>query len=97
MDFSRLFVLLRLPLAVLICSQLVFLGGNVSPEDYLVSPGEVEVLLDERDDKKSFDVGLPVDIYEDALIRPFEWVSLNPGHVSDGVTLERHATGPPNV
>ena len=97
MDFSRLFLLLRLPLAVLICSQLVFLGGNVSPEDYLVSPGEVEVLLDERDDKKSFDVGLPVFIFEDALIRPFEWVSLDLGHVSGGVNLELHATGPPDV
>lgn len=97
MSFGRLSLLLRLSLAVLICGQLVFLGGNFSPENYLASPGEAEVFFDERDDDKSFDVGLPVITFEDALTQHSDWVLLDLGHVSGGITLELHATGPPNV
>ncbi len=97
MSFSRLPLLLRLQLVVLICSQLLFLGGTFSPDDYLASPGEAEVIFEERDDKESFDAGSPAVIFKDALIRPFAWVSSDLGVVSDGVTLELHATGPPNA
>lgn len=97
MSFGRLSLLLRLSLAVLICGQLVFLGGNFSPENYLAFPGEAEVFFDERDDDKSFDVGLPVITFEDALTQHFDWVSLALGYVSEGITLELHATGPPKV
>ena len=89
--------MLRQPLAVLICCQLVFLGVTFPPDDYLASPGEAEVIFDERDDNKSFDVGLRVVIFEDVLIQRFAWVLLDPGYISQGVTLELHATGPPNA
>ncbi len=97
MSLSRLFLLLRLPLAVLICGQLSFLGGTFHPDDYLAFPGEAEVIFEERDDNKSFDVGLSVVIFKDALIQHFDWVSPDLGHVSEGAPLELHATGPPNV
>ena len=58
MSFSPLFLLLRLPLAVLICGPLLFLGGDFSPDDYLASPGEVEVAFEERDDNESFPASL---------------------------------------
>ena len=97
MSFSRLFLLLRLPLAVLLCGLLVCLGGTFPPDDYLASPGEVELILDERDDNKPFDGGLPVVIFEDALNQHFNWVSLDLGNMSEGVPLELRATGPPIV
>jgi hypothetical protein len=97
MDFSRLYLLLRLPLAVLICSQLVSLGGDFPPDDYLISPDEVAYTFDERDDNKPFDVGLPVVNFKDALIQHSNWVSLDLGYVSKSATLELRATGPPNA
>lgn len=97
MSFSPLFLLLRLPLAVLICGPLLFLGGDFSPDDYLASPGEVEVAFEERDDNESFDAGLPGVIFEDPLIQQSNGVSSDVGSVPQGVPLELHATGPPNV
>jgi len=97
MGFRRLTLLLRLPLAVLLCSLLVCLGGNFPPDDYLAVTEKVADTFDERDDKKSFGVGLPVVIYEDDLIQHSDRVSLDLGNVSQGDTLELHATGPPNV
>ena len=97
MTFSPLFLLLRLPLAVLICGPLLFLGGDFSPDDYLASPGEVEVAFEERDDNESFDAGLPVVIFKDPLIQHSDWVSLDVGSVPQGAPLELHATGPPNA
>ena len=101
MSFRRLSLMLRVPLAVLLCGQLVFLGGDFPPDDYLTSPNEVAVTFDELEDNKSFDksfdVGLPGVILEDDLNQHFAWVSLDLGNVPQGVTLELHATGPPNA
>jgi len=100
MSFRRLSLLLRLPLAVLIFSQLVYLGGDFPPDDYLTSPYEVVVAFDELEDNKSFDksfdVALPVVINKDALIQHSNWVSLGLGYAFKA-TSELHATGPPNV
>ena len=71
MSFRRLSLLFRLPLAVLFCSQLVFLGGDFPPDDYLASPEEVAVSFDELDDNKSFDVGLSVVILEGLIVIKF--------------------------
>ena len=97
MGFNRLYLLLRMPLAVLICIQLVFLGGDFPPDDYLTSPDEVADIFDEREDNKSFDAGLPAVIFKDALIQHSNWVSLDLGYLSQIATLELRATGPPNV
>ncbi|NQU61617.1 MAG: hypothetical protein HQ512_10855 [Rhodospirillales bacterium] len=96
MNFSRLSLLLRLPLVVLFCGQLAYLGDNVPQDDYLTSAEQVVVSFEERDDNTSFDVGLPVDIFDDALIQQSDWVSWDLGYVANA-TLELHATGPPNV
>lgn len=97
MGFGRLYLLLRLPLVVLICSQLVFFGGDFPPDDYLTSPDEVADIFDERDDNKPFGVGLPDVIFKDALIQHSGWVSLDLVNVSQGAPLELRATGPPKV
>ena len=89
--------MLRLPLAVLVCSLLVCVGGNFPQDDYLATFEKVEATFDERDDNKSFDGGLPVVIFKDALIQHFAWVSLDLGNVPQGAPLELRATGPPNA
>jgi len=90
-------MLLRLPLAVLIFSQLVYLGGNPSSDGYLISSEEVAVSFSERDDSKSSYLGLPGGTFKDALIQHFDWISLGLGYVLQGAVLELRATGPPNV
>ncbi len=97
MSFSRLSVLLRLPLAVLICSQLVYLGSDLSSDDHWVASEEVVVAFDERDDNESSDTGFPVVTFKDALIQHFDWVMLGLGNVSESAALELRATGPPNA
>jgi len=97
MSLLRLSLFLRLPLAVLICGQLVFLGGSFSSGDYFVLSAEEVVVLDERDDKKFFDAGLPGTTFKDALIQLADKVSLGLGYVPRDATLELRATGPPNV
>ena len=97
MGFRRLSLMLRLPLAVLICSLLVCVGGNFPPDDYLAAIEKVEVPFDERDDKESFDRGLSVVIFQDALIQHSDWASLDLGYVSQGGPLELRSTGPPNA
>ncbi len=97
MNFSRLSVLLRLPLAALICSQLVFLGADLSSDDHWVSSEEVVVVSDERDDSESSGTGLPVATLKVLLIQPFDWAMLGLGNVSDSAALELRATGPPNA
>ncbi len=95
MSFSRLSIFLRLPLAVLICGQLVYLSGGFSLDDYFVSSAEAVVAFDERDDKKFFAAGLPVTPFKDALIQQAGKVSLGLGSVPEDATFELHATGPP--
>ncbi len=95
MSLRRFSLFLRLPLAVLICSQLVYLSGNSPPDEFLASPEEVSVTLDELGDDKSFDVGLPIVIFETTLNQHSDWVLSDFGHVSQGAALERRATGPP--
>ncbi len=97
MSLSRLSLLLRVPLVALIFGQLAFLGGTLPPDDSLAPTEEISVTFEERDDNKPFDAGLPVVIFEDALIRFSGWVLPDLGHVSPGATLELHATGPPNA
>jgi len=97
MRFNRLTLLLRLSLTVLFFGQLVFLGSGFSPGDYMIAPEEVADTFDKRDDNKSFDVGLPIVTFKDALTQHSDLVSLDLGHVSQGTPLELRATGPPIV
>ena len=97
MSFSRLTLLLRLSLTVLFFGQLVFLGSGFSPDYYMAAPKKVADTFDERDDNESFDVGLPIVTFKDALTQHSDLVSLDLGHVSQGVPLELRATGPPIV
>lgn len=97
MSFSRLSSFLRLPLVVLICGQLVYLGGNFALGGYFVLSVEEVVASDERDDKKFFDSGVPVTTFKDALSRHANKVSLGLGYMPRDVALELRATGPPNV
>ncbi len=97
MRFSRLSLVLRLPLAALLCSQLVFFSGDVPRGDYYASSAEEVVAFDERDDSKSFDAGLSVIPFEQDLIQQFEQFLSGLGHAPQGITLDLHATGPPTV
>ncbi len=97
MSFSRLSVLLRLPLAALICGQLVYLGSDLSSDELWVSSAEVVVVFDERDDSESSDTGLPAVTFMDFSIRHFDRVMSGLGNVSGSATLELRATGPPNA
>ncbi len=97
MSLSRLSLFLRLPLVALICSQLVYLGGNFSLGDYFVLSAEEVVVFDERDDNKFFDAGLPVSPHKDALIRHANKISLKLGYGPEEVTPEHRATGPPTA
>lgn len=97
MNFSRLSLFLRLPLAVLICSQLVFLSGNVSLDEYFVASAEEVVSFDEREENASSDVVLPVAAQGNALTGHSEKVSSGLGSVPEGAALDLHATGPPTV
>lgn len=97
MSLGRLSLFLRLPLAVLICSQLVYLSGNFSLDDYFVISAEEVVAFDERNDNKFFNAGLPVVPFKDALIQQADKVSLGLGSAPGDATLELHATGPPTA
>ncbi len=97
MSFSRLSLLLRLPLAVLICGQLVYLGGDLSSDDHWVSSEAAAVVFDERDDRESSDTGLPVAAFMDFLTQRFDWVKSGLGNVSGNATLDPRATGPPSA
>ncbi len=97
MSFSRLSVLLRLPLVALICGQLAYLGGGFSLGEHWVSPGEVTVVFDERDDDESSDTGLPVAVSKDALTQDADEVPSGLGDVSRSATLDLRATGPPSA
>jgi len=97
MRLSRLSLVIRLPLAVLLCSQLVYFSGDVPRGDYYASSVVEVVAFDERDDGKSFDAGLPVALFEQALIQPFELYLSGFGYVPQGITPDLRATGPPTV
>lgn len=96
MDFSRFFLLLRLPLVALVCGLLVGLPGNYSQGDHWVNAQEATEYLDERDDNTSFGAVSPVVIIEDALIQLSNWVSLELGYAFKAAS-ELHATGPPTI
>jgi hypothetical protein len=97
MSFSRLSVLLRLPLAVLICSQLVYLGSDLSSDDHWVSSGEVMVVFEEREVSESSDTGLPAVAAVDFSTQRFDWAMLGLGNVSESAVLDLRATSPPSA
>ena len=97
MDFSRLSLLLRLPLAVLVCGLLFCFCLYPPPGDSFAINVEVEDAFDERDGEKPFNGALPVASFKLALIEQFNWVSLGRGYAPQVVPLELHATGPPHV
>jgi len=97
MRFGRLSLMLRLPLAVLLCSQLVFLGGDIPRGDYYASSAEEVVSFDERDDGKSFDAGLSAATFEQDLIQASGLVLSGLGYAPQGITPDLRATGPPTV
>jgi len=97
MSFRGPFLWLRLLLVVLVYGLPFGDYGNYIPSDNLIIIGEAADIFDERDDKNSLDDGLPVILFKDALIQHFNWISFDLDNVSEGVTLELHATGPPNA
>lgn len=97
MNFSRFSLVLRLPLALFLCSQLVFLSGDGPLGDYFASSAGEVVAFDEREDANPFDAGLSVAKFEDALIQPSDVVLSGLGTVSQGTALDLRATGPPTV
>ena len=97
MSFSRLSLFLRLPMAALICGQLVFLGADFSLDDYFISSVEEVVVFDERDEDKFFDAGLTASTFKVALIPNAGKVLSGLGDVPGDATLELRATGPPNA
>ena len=82
MSFNRLSLFLRLPLAVLISSQLVYLSGNFSLDAYFVSYVEKVFVFDERDDKKFFDADLPLANSKIALYQPAKIIIDRPNPVT---------------
>ncbi|MDA1024083.1 MAG: hypothetical protein O2817_12195 [Proteobacteria bacterium] len=97
MRLSRLSLVLRLPLAALLCSQLVFFSGDVPRGDYYASSAEEVVAFDERDDGKSSNAGLPAATFEQALIQASDLVLSGFGYVPQGIAPDLRATGPPTV
>lgn len=97
MSFSRLSFVLRLPLAAILCWQLVFIGGDIPRGDYYASSVEEVVAFEESDDDRSFDVGLPVSFFEGVLIQASEPILSGFGYQLQGIAPDLHATGPPTV
>jgi len=97
MSFSHLSLVLRLPLAAILCWLLVFLGGDIPRGDYYASSVEEVVVFEERDDDWSFYVDLPVSFFEDALIQSSEPILKGFGYQLQGIAPDLHATGPPTV
>lgn len=97
MSFKRFSLLLRVPLIVLTCSQLVYLNGAFFPDDFLPSPNEEAVSFDENNDNKSLDVGLPVVIFKNAQYQHTDGILLELGYQFSSATPELHATSPPNI
>jgi len=97
MHFSRLSLVLRLPLAILLCSQLVYLRDSVPLGDYFASFAEEVIAFDNGEDRKSFGAGLPVVISKDSFTQHSDLVYAGLGDVRQGITLDLRATGPPAV
>jgi len=93
---SRFSLLLYLPLAILISSQLVFLNGNLPQDDYLASSEQAVAGFSGQDESKSPDAGLGVDVHGNARIEYSESVLFDLAHALQRVPLEFRATGPPN-
>jgi len=97
MNFSCLSLFFRLPLVVLVFGLIFVFDGNFPKADNLAISVEIADYFDERDDKKSFDDGLPIVTFKLTLNQHFNRVSLDLGFVPKIVPLELHATGPPYV
>jgi hypothetical protein len=95
MSFRRLTLLLYLPMAMLICGQAGYIGGNFSTDEHLVFSEEEASSFNDRDEGESPDTGLTGVIVDEYPKRQGGQVALGDSHVLRGGTLELHATGPP--